>query len=375
MNAKKTLDDYWVPWVDISPGDIDKFRRVLEAAAGEAELQVFLEANPRFLCQHLPAARGYWVISTKRLGSEHVTDFLLGEDTPHQRTWHAVELERPQAPLFTRRGDPANALTHAMRQIDDWRNWLSRNRDYASRAAELSGLGLSDIDPELDGLVIIGRASSLSAAVEDRRRRLARQNRTRIETFDWLISQAEERAKPPVTQSPPFDFLFRKDEFHEMRARRAIESVFGDVHSPTVFVSAIRTVDYEHLLLGHVPETPDDVYVDTSKYEVIYEEVRDHRVGQTTRLDVSDWTDWLNSPGMDFVQRITLLVTEIEPTEELQDSLKLVGEGLWADMQGWNDVLLGAHFLLHLPLDLPLPEKEARCRAARDLMESLNFTD
>jgi hypothetical protein len=137
--AKKTLDDFWVPWVDIPPEDVDKFRQVLETAAGEAEMQVFLEENPQFLCQHLPAARGYFVIPTKRLGSEHVTDFLLGEDTPHQRTWHAVELERPQAPLFTRRGDPAAALTHAMRQIDDWRNWLSRNRDYASRAAELSG--------------------------------------------------------------------------------------------------------------------------------------------------------------------------------------------------------------------------------------------
>ena len=39
-SAKKTLDDYWVPWVDISPEDIDKFRQVLETAGGEAELQV-----------------------------------------------------------------------------------------------------------------------------------------------------------------------------------------------------------------------------------------------------------------------------------------------------------------------------------------------
>jgi hypothetical protein len=138
------------------------------------------------------------VIPTKRLGSEHITDFLVGEDTPHQPTWYAVELERPQALLFTQRGDPSAALTHAMRQIDDWRTWLSRNRDYASRAPEWAGLGLGDIDPELEGLVIIGRGSTLDTAVEDRRRRLARANRMRIETYDWLITQAENRAKLPL---------------------------------------------------------------------------------------------------------------------------------------------------------------------------------
>jgi NAD(P)-dependent dehydrogenase (short-subunit alcohol dehydrogenase family) len=37
---------------------------------------------------------------------------LIGEKTPHQPTWHAVELERPQASLFTQRGDPSAALTH-----------------------------------------------------------------------------------------------------------------------------------------------------------------------------------------------------------------------------------------------------------------------
>ena len=110
-SAKRTLDDFWVPWVDITPDEIEEFRRTLDTAPGEAAMQIFLEENPRFLCQHLPAARGYWVIPTKRLGSEHVTDFLLGEDTPHQRTWHAVELERPQALIFTKRGDPAGALT------------------------------------------------------------------------------------------------------------------------------------------------------------------------------------------------------------------------------------------------------------------------
>jgi hypothetical protein len=253
-----------------------------------------------------------------------------------------------------------------MRQIDDWRNWLSRNRDYASRAAELSGLGLGDIDPELDGLVILGRAEFLDAAVEDRRRRLARQNRIRIEPYEWLISQAAERAKPRTRDL--YGLLFPQDEFEAMRARRAVEAVFGTISSPTVFVSAIRSVDYEFLLLDETSEDNED---DSSDQEVVYHEVRGHRANSSSRLERDDWDDWRNSPAMEFFNRISLLVTEIEPSRELQNLLTPLGPGLWAELEASYGTLWGAHFLLFLPLDMPSTEKESRCRAARDQMQSL----
>jgi antiviral defense system Shedu protein SduA len=119
-----------------------------------------------------------------------VTGFLIAEPGSTGLTGYAVELERPQAKIFTAKGDPSAALTHALRQIDDWRDWLSRSRDYASRPREQSGLGLPDIDSELDGLVIMGRDARLDLHSHGPRRRLQRQHRVRIETYDWLANQA-----------------------------------------------------------------------------------------------------------------------------------------------------------------------------------------
>jgi hypothetical protein len=185
--------DVFVPWRELTLGEITEFENALDEARDESDMQRFLEAHPRMLTQLLAPGRGAWVIPKKRLGSEHETDFLIAQEGSGGLMWHAVELERPQAIVFTRKGDSSVQLNHAIRQIADWREWLSHNRDYASRPRGQSGLGLVDIDPELDGLIIIGRGSEIDQATTARRRRLARDRRIQIETYDWLLSQAKRR--------------------------------------------------------------------------------------------------------------------------------------------------------------------------------------
>jgi Shedu protein SduA, C-terminal len=156
-------------------------------------MQLFIEANPRILIQHFAVGRGAWVKPKQRLGSEYEADFLIAQQGSGGLIWYAVELERPQAILFTKKGDPSAALTHALRQINDWREWLSRNRGYAAQSREKEGLGLIDIHPELDGLIIMGRGADIDTRTTARRRRLARDYRVEIETYDWLLSEARER--------------------------------------------------------------------------------------------------------------------------------------------------------------------------------------
>ena len=96
--------------------------------------------------------------------------------------------------MFNKNGDQSAALTHALRQVDDWREWLSQNRDYAARPRERSGLGLTDIHSDLEGMVIIGRDADFDRrATAARRRRLERAHRVKIETYDWLLAQASDR--------------------------------------------------------------------------------------------------------------------------------------------------------------------------------------
>lgn len=185
--------DLFVPWTELAGSEIAAYENTLNHARDESDMQRFLEANPRILMQHFAVGRGAWVIPKKRLGSEYETDFLIAQEGSGGLIWYAVELERPQAMLFTKKGDPSAALTHALRQISDWREWLSRNRGYAAQTHEREGLGLIDIHPELDGLIIIGRGSDIDTRTTARRRRLARDHRVEIETYDWLFSEARER--------------------------------------------------------------------------------------------------------------------------------------------------------------------------------------
>ena len=41
-----------------------------------------------------------------------------------------IEIERADIPLFTKSGDPSAQLTHAIRQVQDWKNWVKKNRSY-----------------------------------------------------------------------------------------------------------------------------------------------------------------------------------------------------------------------------------------------------
>ena len=193
MSDDALLPYQFVPWDVITYNEITAFESALDGARDERDMQRFLEDHPLFLTQQISGGSGAWVIPQRRLGAEHVTDFLIAQSASGGFVWYAVELERPQAKVFNKNGDPSATLNHALRQISDWRNWLSRNRDYATRPPGQSGLGLIDIDPELEGLIIIGRDANIDESTIERRRRLMRESRIKIETYDWLLSQAKER--------------------------------------------------------------------------------------------------------------------------------------------------------------------------------------
>lgn len=144
------------------------------------------------LVQHLGGGHGRWVLPKARLGNQYVTDFIIGDRDSGGRRWIAVELESPKRGMFTRAGDPSRPLSHAIRQILDWRDWLTENHAYAVGPLERQGLGLEDIEPQVPGLVLIGRRG-LGPNPRGRRRQLELSNRIEIHSWDWLVERAEGR--------------------------------------------------------------------------------------------------------------------------------------------------------------------------------------
>ncbi|MCJ7484688.1 MAG: DUF4263 domain-containing protein [Candidatus Aminicenantes bacterium] len=175
--------------------DVDSFELALKSANNEHDIHSYLQNNPILLIQHLGGGHGRWVIPKLRLGAEHVTDFIIGHRHSYGFEWQALELESPKARMFTKSGDPTMQLTHAIRQIQDWRAWLQRNQDYAARTRSEHGLGLTDIVAAIPGLILIGRRIDIDPTSNDRRRQMANDLNIQIHSYDFLLSSAGDRMK------------------------------------------------------------------------------------------------------------------------------------------------------------------------------------
>lgn len=176
----------------VDHGEVDEARKeLLSALTGrERDAQRVIARHPRLLADRLSGGWG-WVIPQKRLGSEFVTDFMIAEQLSPGYYWQAVELESPRVAMFTRAGDPARYLVHAIRQIQEWRAWLTSNQAYASRPREENGLGLLQVSPNLSGLIFIGRRSEVSNSTHALRRRMMEDLKIEIRTYDALLDSTE----------------------------------------------------------------------------------------------------------------------------------------------------------------------------------------
>jgi hypothetical protein len=79
---------------------------------------------------------------------------------------------------WSRIGFPVTSVSpsRGVRIATYWRSWLAANLDYARRPQSEHGLGLIDIEPETEGLILIGRDES----VPDSTRALRRLSRKQI---------------------------------------------------------------------------------------------------------------------------------------------------------------------------------------------------
>lgn len=113
------------------------FEKLLEEGDNEEAVHQFLNNN-RWILGFISERTGYgygeFMVESKfKLADSFVTDFvMLGfvyENDPRPIIWF-IEIERPRMPLFTKNGDPSSGLTHAIRQVQNWKQWVQLNRSY-----------------------------------------------------------------------------------------------------------------------------------------------------------------------------------------------------------------------------------------------------
>ena len=114
------------------PEKVSEFEKCLEAGS-EASIHEFLASN---LWMFEAIGRAYIASSKFRLANDYIPDFMIvgsARSMDGWSTWPAVtfvEIERADQKLFTKKGDPTSFLTHALTQIQNWKQWMSENRSF-----------------------------------------------------------------------------------------------------------------------------------------------------------------------------------------------------------------------------------------------------
>jgi hypothetical protein len=155
-----------------------EFKALLDTSPAEEVLQQFLKSHPGLLC---PAHTRMW---PKLSIGAHTTDFVFREANDD---YLLVEIERSTHKLFNRDGHTASALNHAIGQISDWKRYIEDNLSTVQRE-----LGLDGVSANPRGLIIIGRANTVSD--QNRRKLVQMQNehpKLKILTYDDVYDNAK----------------------------------------------------------------------------------------------------------------------------------------------------------------------------------------
>ena len=185
---KKLWGYYVKPHQHISQEKQDELASIIRTANDERPIQNFLKKNPFFLTRGIhPAHHAQICIPKPRLGGELKPDFLTAGLASDGFSWYGVELENPGFLMFTQKGEETKELKHAIRQIEDWRYWLTENIGYAQNT-----LGYLHIDGALPCFSFIGRRENEVLDEETLlRRRNAVKNGDRyglfIHHYGWLL--------------------------------------------------------------------------------------------------------------------------------------------------------------------------------------------
>lgn len=125
---------------------LDAYNDVLISAKREEDVQVFLANNPLMLAV-FAAVR---IFPKARILSRYTTDFVILD---HKRDLILIEIERPDTPLLTSKGNTAAPLQRAFDQVTDW---LHVFREHRIATLECLGLNPKDV-ASIRGVVIAGR--------------------------------------------------------------------------------------------------------------------------------------------------------------------------------------------------------------------------
>ena len=109
--------------------------RNIMLSSKEEDSQKYLENNPQIL---LSAFANRWavneIIPKFKFGTEFISDFVVVSGQSWSYDIYLIELEPPTASPFNKDGTYSQRLNGAMKQINEWLDWVRINEAYFRRS-------------------------------------------------------------------------------------------------------------------------------------------------------------------------------------------------------------------------------------------------
>ena len=179
----------------------------------EEILQQYLEQHKKILIAAFgqPEWVYNFVLPKFKFGSDYISDFVVFTGQSYSYWIKLIELEPSTSQVFTKQGDYAQRLNHAIKQVDEWSDWIKRNepyfRDCLQKALQKEYPSFSEtLDYTrrfiVSSKIVIGRRATLS--VDDNKRRAQEYEKSNLDiiTYDRLvdieqkITQTDKEGKP-----------------------------------------------------------------------------------------------------------------------------------------------------------------------------------
>ena len=98
----------------------------------EEILQQYLEQHKKILIAAFgqPEWVYNFVLPKFKFGSDYISDFVVFTGQSYSYWIKLIELEPSTSQVFTKQGDYAQRLNHAIKQVDEWSDWIKRNEPY-----------------------------------------------------------------------------------------------------------------------------------------------------------------------------------------------------------------------------------------------------
>lgn len=183
--------------------EADKFKDIIYNCKNELEIQQYIKQNKKWF---IPGSifvdynfghHDAYLFPEQELGNEFAVDYMLIGKNPDGYSIVLIEFEKTNTEyLLQTRNTESESLRKGLTQIQDWKRWMDKNRDYFLRNIGLLQHGIGILVYQIHYYLVVSQRDFMTpVSLEVRSQSIYEMKKIRIVTFDRLVDNVRKLVK------------------------------------------------------------------------------------------------------------------------------------------------------------------------------------